>query len=127
MPYQVAFVSLGCAKNLVNTEQMMALCRKAGFTVTGEPEGVFAPADSITWEQAAALAERYLDAAGVEAPVVQGGEAPDWVEATAHPWAVRYAEAAWRHGLLRESHDLPSAMGLAEGRALLGRLAECLQ
>ena len=95
--------------------------------VTGEPEGVFAPADSITWEQAAALAERYLDAAGVEAPVVQGGEAPDWVEATAHPWAVRYAEAAWRHGLLRESHDLPSAMGLAEGRALLGRLAECLQ
>ena len=25
--YKVAFVSLGCAKNLVNTEQMMALCR----------------------------------------------------------------------------------------------------
>ena len=39
MSYKVAFVSLGCAKNLVNAEQMMALCRKAGFTVTGEPEG----------------------------------------------------------------------------------------
>ena len=39
MAYKVAFVSLGCAKNLVNTEQMMALCRKAGHTVTGEPEG----------------------------------------------------------------------------------------
>ena len=39
MPYQVAFVSLGCAKNLINTEQMMALCRDAGFTVTGDPEG----------------------------------------------------------------------------------------
>ena len=39
MPYKVAFVSLGCAKNLVNTEQMMALCRKAGHTVTGDPEG----------------------------------------------------------------------------------------
>ena len=39
MPYKVAFVSLGCAKNLVNTEQMMALCRQAGYTVTGEPEG----------------------------------------------------------------------------------------
>ena len=39
MSYKVAFISLGCAKNLVNTEQMMALCRKAGFTVTGEPEG----------------------------------------------------------------------------------------
>ena len=39
MSYQVAFISLGCAKNLVNTEQMMALCRQAGFTVTGNPEG----------------------------------------------------------------------------------------
>ena len=39
MPYQVAFVSLGCAKNLVNTEQMMALCRKAGYLVTGDPDG----------------------------------------------------------------------------------------
>ena len=37
--YSVAFVSLGCAKNLVNTEQMMALCRDAGFAVTGDPEG----------------------------------------------------------------------------------------
>mgnify|MGYP000967092780 CR=1 FL=1 len=36
---KVAFISLGCAKNLVNTEQMMALCRKAGHTITGEPEG----------------------------------------------------------------------------------------
>ncbi len=39
MSYQVAFVSLGCAKNLVNTEQMMALCRDAGFAVTADPEG----------------------------------------------------------------------------------------
>ena len=39
MPYKIAFVSLGCAKNLVNTEQMMALCRQAGHTITGEPEG----------------------------------------------------------------------------------------
>ncbi|MCI9156676.1 MAG: 30S ribosomal protein S12 methylthiotransferase RimO [Lawsonibacter sp.] len=39
MPYKVAFISLGCAKNLVNTEQMMALCRAAGHTVTGEAAG----------------------------------------------------------------------------------------
>ena len=39
MGYKVAFQSLGCAKNLVNTEQMMALCRDAGYTVTGEAEG----------------------------------------------------------------------------------------
>ena len=39
MGYKVAFQSLGCAKNLVNTEQMMALCRDAGHAVTGDPEG----------------------------------------------------------------------------------------
>lgn len=36
---KVAFISLGCAKNLVNTEQMMALCQAAGHEVTGEPDG----------------------------------------------------------------------------------------
>ena len=36
---KIAFISLGCSKNLINTEQMMALCRGAGHTVTGEPEG----------------------------------------------------------------------------------------
>ena len=39
MAYKVAFISLGCAKNLVNTEQMMALCQKAGHIVTGEASG----------------------------------------------------------------------------------------
>ena len=39
MSTKVAFISLGCAKNLVNTEQMMALCRDAGMTLSGEPEG----------------------------------------------------------------------------------------
>ena len=36
---KVAFISLGCAKNLVNTEQMMALARDAGYELTAEPEG----------------------------------------------------------------------------------------
>jgi len=36
---KVAFISLGCAKNLVNTEQMMALARGAGHDVTGEADG----------------------------------------------------------------------------------------
>ncbi len=36
---KIAFVSLGCAKNLVNTEQMMALVRDAGYEVTGECRG----------------------------------------------------------------------------------------
>ena len=34
---KVSFISLGCAKNLVNTEQMMALCRNAGIELV--PEG----------------------------------------------------------------------------------------
>ncbi|MEG1720480.1 MAG: 30S ribosomal protein S12 methylthiotransferase RimO [Pseudoflavonifractor sp.] len=37
--FKVAFISLGCAKNLVNTEQMMALCRAAGHTVVADPHG----------------------------------------------------------------------------------------
>jgi len=36
---RVALVSLGCAKNLVNSEQMMFLLREAGFEVTGETQG----------------------------------------------------------------------------------------
>ena len=36
---KVAFISLGCAKNLVNTEQMMALVKAAGHTVTAQLEG----------------------------------------------------------------------------------------
>lgn len=36
---KVAFISLGCAKNLVNTEQMMALTEQAGHRVTGEASG----------------------------------------------------------------------------------------
>ena len=36
---KVAFVSLGCAKNLVNTEQMMALVRDAGHELVDAPAG----------------------------------------------------------------------------------------
>ena len=37
--YKVAFISLGCAKNLVNTEQMAALVRDAGHILVPDPEG----------------------------------------------------------------------------------------
>jgi ribosomal protein S12 methylthiotransferase len=36
---KVAFICLGCAKNLVNAEQMMALVRESGHQVTPQPEG----------------------------------------------------------------------------------------
>ncbi len=39
MSYRVSFISLGCAKNLVNCEQMMAQVRDAGHTLQVEPEG----------------------------------------------------------------------------------------
>ncbi|WP_312942008.1 30S ribosomal protein S12 methylthiotransferase RimO [Oscillibacter sp.] len=39
MKYSVAFISLGCAKNQVNCEQMMATVKAAGHTVAAAPEG----------------------------------------------------------------------------------------
>ena len=39
MSYNVAFISLGCAKNQVNCEQMMAAAAAAGHTVLGDPDG----------------------------------------------------------------------------------------
>ena len=36
---KVSFISLGCAKNTVNAEQMMALCRDAGMELLAAPEG----------------------------------------------------------------------------------------
>jgi ribosomal protein S12 methylthiotransferase len=36
---RVGIISLGCAKNLVNSEQMMYLLNEAGYDVTGEPDG----------------------------------------------------------------------------------------
>ena len=39
MTYQIAFVSLGCAKNQVNCEQMMAAVQAAGHTVRLDPDG----------------------------------------------------------------------------------------
>jgi len=38
MSYKIAFISLGCAKNLVNSEQMLSLVAKAGHRVVSEPE-----------------------------------------------------------------------------------------
>jgi ribosomal protein S12 methylthiotransferase len=37
--YKVAFISLGCAKNVVNCEQMMALVRDSGNVLAAEPDG----------------------------------------------------------------------------------------
>ena len=94
--------------------------------VTGKTEGVFAPGVPITWEQAAVLAERYLDAAGVELPIVQEGEAPGWVDALTHDWARPAVEAAWRHGLLPGNYDARVAMGCGEEQKFLDRLAAAL-
>ena len=35
----VSFISLGCDKNRVNTEQMMAMCLQAGMTVQEDVNG----------------------------------------------------------------------------------------
>ena len=40
MAHRIGFVSLGCAKNLVNSEQMMCLLSEAGYEVTGDTSDV---------------------------------------------------------------------------------------
>ena len=35
---KVAFISLGCSKNLVDTEVMLAVLHQAGYETTFEPE-----------------------------------------------------------------------------------------
>ena len=42
MTCRIGVISLGCAKNLINSEQMMHLLREAGYEVTGETDGVSA-------------------------------------------------------------------------------------
>lgn len=39
MSYQIAFISLGCAKNQVNCEQMMSLVQAAGHEIVSSPDG----------------------------------------------------------------------------------------
>ena len=39
MPYKVYFLSLGCAKNQVNCEQMMSLVQAAGHEIAPSPAG----------------------------------------------------------------------------------------
>ena len=36
---KVGLISLGCAKNLVNSEQMLYLLREAGYEITGDTDG----------------------------------------------------------------------------------------
>jgi ribosomal protein S12 methylthiotransferase len=36
--YKLALISLGCAKNLVNSEQMLYLLSEAGMEIVPEPE-----------------------------------------------------------------------------------------
>ena len=37
MSKTVGLISLGCAKNLINSEQMLCLLGEAGYTVTDDP------------------------------------------------------------------------------------------
>ena len=39
MAITIHFISLGCAKNVVNCEQMMELCREAGYELREDPVG----------------------------------------------------------------------------------------
>ena len=48
MSYQIAFISLGCAKNQVNCEQMMSLVQAAGYQLAPEADGADAAVVNTT-------------------------------------------------------------------------------
>jgi ribosomal protein S12 methylthiotransferase len=39
MPHSIALISLGCPKNLINSEQMLCLLEEAGFDIVSDAEG----------------------------------------------------------------------------------------
>lgn len=60
MRYNISFISLGCAKNQVNCEQMMAAVSSAGHTVQADPEG----ADAVVVNTCGFLASACEEAIG---------------------------------------------------------------
>lgn len=59
MAKKVGFISLGCAKNLVDSEQMLALLDEAGYEVTGEIENTDAVVINTCGFLASAREEAY--------------------------------------------------------------------
>ena len=45
---KIGFVSLGCAKNQVNTEQMIYLLQQAGYEILPDPDGAVSRISSST-------------------------------------------------------------------------------
>ena len=58
MSKTVGLISLGCAKNLINSEQMLCLLNEAGYTITDDP----AEADALSINTCA-----FIDSAKSEA------------------------------------------------------------
>ncbi|MEI3154265.1 MAG: hypothetical protein V8S95_03515 [Odoribacter sp.] len=56
MAYKVNLISLGCAKNLINSEQMLCLLDEAGVEILNTPEG----ADVV-------ILDGFIDSAKMEA------------------------------------------------------------
>ena len=92
MDRKISLISLGCAKNLVNSEQMLYLLSEAGYTLVPEPDG----ADAVIINTCGfielgkiivtgCLAERYQDTVMQELPEIDAvlgvGSFGDIVEA----------------------------------------------
>ena len=118
MPYKIAFVSLGCAKNLVNTEQMMALCRQAGHTITGEPEGADVAVLNTCGFIESAKSEA-IDNILQLAHLKEEGKLKKLLLCRRHPPGTARGGRNAGHGeLYRRGHCCGGADGRGEGRAL---------
>lgn len=88
--------------------------------ISGTAAGTFAPLRTITWQEAAVLAERYLTRTGRTLPGLRTTPAP----AGAAPWAAEALETAWRQGLLPEDALPAGTLRRADGERLAALLRQ---
>jgi len=119
MAGKVGFMSLGCAKNLVNTEQMMFLLREAGYEVAGETEG----ADAVVVNTCCFIESAKTEA--IEAILMLGEEkAAGRVGkiVVAGCLAERYKEE-----VIKEMPEIDAVIGVGSFGDIVGVVKSCLE
>ena len=89
--------------------------------VNGVGSGSFAASRTITWQEAAVMAERWLAVSGTALPDLRNRQAPQGAAA----WAAGSFDSAWRQGLLPEDAVPTAPMTREEGQRLADLLRPC--